>query len=294
MSERRPELELAAVRVLVGAFATLYLVVRLPYFAKLDALPAAQLSPVGIARVLSSPLPPVATWAIALVAVVSGIAFTAGRGLRASAPIFFASFLWVTTYRSSWGKILHSENLVALHLGVLAVAALMPRRQSMGAPDPDADADARWALTTMSIVTVLTYLVAGIAKLRSGGGGWMSGEALGDWLVFDALRKTELGSVRSPLAAVVASRPFLVQILAIGTFLVELGAPVALVGPRAARVWCAAAWLFHLGILATMAIGFFYPLTLVAFSPLLVPTLPRRLHARCTSFGRLMTPHLRG
>lgn len=296
MSERRHALDLAAVRALVGAFATLYLVVRLPYFANLGALPAAQLAPVGVARMLSSPLPPAATWAIALVAIASGIAFTLGRGLRASAPIFFASFLWVTTYRSSWGKILHSENLVVLHLGVLAFATLVTRNPS-GGDELDEDEEeevARWTLTTMAIVTVLTYLVAGVAKVRSGGGGWLSGDALGDWLVFDALRKTELGSFRSPLAAFVASQPRLVQVLAVGTFVVELGAPVALVGPRAARAWCAAAWLFHLGILATMAIGFFYPLTLVAFSPLLVPVLPERLRTRCTSFGRLMTPHLRG
>lgn len=296
MSDRRHALDLAAVRALVGAFATLYLVVRLPYFANLGALPTAQLAPVGVARVLSSPLPPAATWTIALVAIASGIAFTLGRGLRASAPVFFASFLWVTTYRSSWGKILHSENLVVLHLGVLAFATLVTRRPHgrHDATEHEEEDVARWTLTTMAIVTVLTYLVAGVAKLRSGGGGWLSGDALGDWLVFDALRKTELGSFRSPLAAFVASQPRLVQILAIGTFLVELGAPVALVGPRAARAWCAAAWLFHLGILATMAIGFFYPLSLVAFSPLLVPVLPERLRTRCTSFGRLMTPHLRG
>lgn len=296
MSERRHALDLATVRALVGAFATTYLVVRLPYFANLGALPAAQLAPVGVARVLSSPLPPTATWTLALVAIASGVAFTLGRSLRASAPFFFASFLWVTTYRSSWGKILHSENLVVLHLAVLAVATLVTR-SPRGDDEPGEEDDeevARWALTTMAIVTVLTYLVAGIAKLRSGGGGWLSGDALGDWLVFDALRKTELGSFRSPLAAFVASQPRLVQVLAVGTFLVELGAPVALVSPRAARAWCAAAWLFHLGILATMAIGFFYPLTLVAFSPLLLPVLPERLRTRCTSLGRLMTPHLRG
>jgi hypothetical protein len=34
-------------------------------------------------------------------------------------------------------------------------------------------------------------------------------------------------------------------------------------------VWAALAWAFHLGILAAMAIGFFYPLSGVAFASLL-------------------------
>lgn len=260
-----PVRQLAIVRRLVGAYATMYLLVRLPYFASLSALPKAQLAPVGVARILSSPLPPFVTWSFALVAVAAGIAFTLGRRLRVSGPIFFAAFLWVTTYRSSWGKILHSENLVVLHLGILAFGLLSTRGND------DEDDAARWSLRTMSIVTVLTYVVAGVAKLRSGGTAWLSGDALGDWLVFDAVRKTELGSFRSPLAAVVAARPFLVQLLALTTLVVELGAPVALVGPRAARAWCAIAWLFHVGILATMAIGFFYPLTGIAFASMIVP-----------------------
>lgn len=254
---------LAIVRTLVGAYATAYLLVRLPYFASLGGLPATQLAPVGVARILSSPLPPIITWSIALLALASGASFTLGKRLRASAPLFFATFLWVTTYRSSWGKILHSENLVVLHLGVLALAVLTTR-------EPDDEESARWCLRTMSIMTVLTYVVAGIAKLRTGGTAWLSGDALGDWLVFDALRKTELGSFHSPLAAVVAARPALVRLFALTTLVVELGAPLALVGPRAARTWCALAWLFHVGILATMAIGFFYPLTGIAFAPLLV------------------------
>ncbi|MBS2015739.1 MAG: hypothetical protein JST00_22825 [Deltaproteobacteria bacterium] len=286
MKSGRAALDLALVRALVGAFATVYLLVRLPYFADLGGLPPTQLAPVGVARLLSSPLPPAATWALALLAVGSGAAFTAGRWLRVSAPLFFASFLWVTTYRSSWGKILHSENLVAIHLGILAIGVLLSR--------DDDDDSARGTLRTLSAVTVATYVVAGVAKLRSGGGAWLSGEALGDWLVFDALRKAELGSFRSPLAAFVASRPPIVQALAIVTLVVELGAPLALVGPRASRAWCAAAWLFHLGILATMAIGFFYPISAVAFASLLVPSMPEWLRARAAPFGRLLLPASRG
>jgi hypothetical protein len=53
--------------------------------------------------------------------------------------------------------------------------------------------------------------------------------------------------------------------LAIFTLTVEIGAPAALLSRRLARVWVLLAWMFHVGILATMMIGFFYPLTVVAF-----------------------------
>ena len=55
--------------------------------------------------------------------------------------------------------------------------------------------------------------------------------------------------------------------LAIATLVVELGAPLALLGRRAARIWSAAAWSFHVGIFALMAIVFPYPLLGVAFAP---------------------------
>jgi hypothetical protein len=54
--------------------------------------------------------------------------------------------------------------------------------------------------------------------------------------------------------------------LAFFTLAVELGAPLAL-HRRIARAWVCAAWLFHAGILALMAIVFPYPLAGVAFAP---------------------------
>ncbi len=49
--------------------------------------------------------------------------------------------------------------------------------------------------------------------------------------------------------------------------LIELGAPVALLGGRIRTAWVIAAWLMHAGILAFMLVGFPYPLFGVAFAP---------------------------
>jgi hypothetical protein len=48
---------------------------------------------------------------------------------------------------------------------------------------------------------------------------------------------------------------------------VELGAWLALAGGRWRTAWVVAAWLFHVGVLALMAILFPYQLSGVAFAP---------------------------
>ena len=256
-----PWARLTILRRLVCAFAVIYVLVRLPYFAAVANQDPSRFAPVGVVRLLASPLPSAAGWPLALATVMLGIAFGVGRAPLVTGPLFFALLLWVTTYKSSWGKILHSENLVVLHVGILALAPHRPPNEAEGASSRDAG----WAVRAMAIATVLTYFVAGVAKLRNGGSAWLSGEALASWLAFDTLRKVELGSLHSPLAPFVASHASLTLGLALFTMVVELGAPLALVSPRLGRVWAVLAWCFHAGILATMTIGFFYPLSFIAF-----------------------------
>jgi hypothetical protein len=259
-------------RALVGAFATAYLLVRFPYFAQLSRNASSGFAPIGVVSILGAPLGTTASVILLVLSIGFGASFTAGHRLRVTGPVFFLLLVWVTTYASSWGKILHSENVLVFHVAILGLAGPTTDRR-----------DAGWALRAASIATVLTYLVAGVTKVRAGGAAWLSGAALGDWLAWDALRKIELGSFHSPLASVVASSPALLQALAIFTLAVELGAPMALLSPRAARAWALVAWLFHVGIVSTMAIAFYYPLTGIAFAPLLsVEKMPlvERLRAR--------------
>jgi len=227
-------------RRLVGLFATIYVAVRLPYFLAPHA--AADFAPIGIV-LFRVPAP--VHWGLTLGAIVAGGFYVWRPNL-----VFPVLFLWITSYASSWGKILHSENLLAVHLFVLAL--------------PWGD-----RLRLAALATTLTYFVAGVSKLRVGGVAWLTGDALGAWLRWDALRKIELGSFASPVAAWVAARPAVVQTMAIYTLVVELGAPFALLSRRTTYTWVVAAWAFHAGILATMAIGFFYPLSGVAFAAML-------------------------
>ena len=63
------------------------------------------------------------------------------------------------------------------------------------------------------------------------------------------------------------------------TVVVELAAPVALLGGRIRDVWVIAAWMLHAGIAALMLVVFPYPLFLVAFA-LLPPGTAGRLGVR--------------
>lgn len=251
-----PRARAIAARTLVGAFATIYVVVRTPHLVAQHSVD--DFAPVGVCAILSAPLPTVLSWLIVAICALLGGAFTLGRRPQLAGPAFFLALLWTLSYASSWGKILHSENLVLLHVLIFAAAGKIETERVAG-----------WALRAASIATVLPYVIAGVTKLRNGGGAWLSGDVLGDWLAWDALRKIELGSLHSPLAAHLASSPLLVRALALFTLIVELGAPVALTSRRAALGWVLLAWSFHAGVLVSMAIGFFYPLTGFAFASFL-------------------------
>ena len=170
--------------------------------------------------------------------------FTLGRRLTLVGPAFFVALLWTLSYANSWGQAPHSENLFPASRRVLVLAG--ERR------DPKT---AGWVLRTISIVTIPHVRAGRRHEAPERRRGWLTGgrSAAGSR---GTRRKIELGSTASPLAPFVA-HPALLQMLAIYTLIVELGAPVALVSPRTGRVWSALAWTFHAGILATMWIGFF-------------------------------------
>src|SRR5262249_52824084 len=149
----------------------------------------------------------------------------------------------VGTYVSSWGQLFHTENLLVLHALVLAAWALAPR-----------PLDPRLVLRALVVVLVATYVVAGVAKLRGSGWDWRDGDVLRNKVAFDTLRKAVIGAPSSPIAGTALDATWMWAPLAWLTLVVELGAPIVLLGRRWALGWVVAAWTFHLGILAVMAI----------------------------------------
>lgn len=264
-----PPERLAALRILVGGFAALYLAIRLPNLLGLYDLGGFQ--PFGVASLLSGPLPPAVVVAQAVLALLLGLAFAAGLYFRVTGPAFALALLWVLTYRNAWGMIFHTENLLVIHvlaLGCTRAADVwsLDARRARG-PRPVPSAIYGWPLRLCAILTVATYLVAGVAKVRLSGFGWATSDLVRNYIAYDNLRKVLLGDWYSPFGAWLVQYAWVFPPLAVTSLFMELLAPLALLGPRAARVWSFIAWAFHLGVWAIMAIFFPYPLFGLAYAP---------------------------
>src|SRR5262249_17584347 len=141
-----------------------------------------------------------------------------------------AAMLWTLSYRTSWGQTFHTENLLVLHLIVLAVspAADAWAVASSGSAATERDAGYGWAIKLLAVVTVATYVPAGVAKLRLAGGAWLVGDQLRDQIAVDNLRKALAGESVGALAVPLLAHPAIFAAFAIATLAIELGAPVAL------------------------------------------------------------------
>lgn len=271
-----PATRLSAFRIVVGVFVVVYLIGRSPVFLALADRPAADFDGVGVLARLSSPPSGGVLTGVVVVALATGIATTVGWRYRPNVIVFAAAVLFLTTLRGSWGQLLHFENLMVLQLLVLAASpaadawSLDARRaENSQNPPHDRAASTRygWPLAIAGLVTVVTYVITGIAKLRYGGLDWISGDTLQNHIAYSAARLDLLGGNKPVLAEFVVRQGWILGVCALGAVVIELAAPIAFVGPRSRNVWVASAWLMHVGIFLTMAIGFPSPLFGAAFAP---------------------------
>lgn len=290
----RPE-RLALLRILVAGYGVVWLVVRAPHLHDVAAFADDRWRPLGVLAGMDGPPSGAVVTLVASVALISGLAVLVGWRHRVTGPTFAVALLLVTTWRNGWGQLFHTEHLLVLHALVLAITpaaaawSLDARRRGR---TPAASARFGWPIRVMALLTVSTYVVAGVAKIRYGGAGWLEGDVLAHQIAFDNVRKAVVGSPVSPVAGLVLDARWLLTPMALVSLVVELGAPFALVSRGSARVWAVAAWLFHAGVLVVMVILFAYPLSVVALAPVLLvhgeaPPLPR---ARAWLGNRLRAP----
>jgi hypothetical protein len=267
-----PAEQLAAVRILICVYGLVWMAAVLPGLVDLVDADRSRWHPVGVLAGFDAPPSGPAVFALLGVAFVAGAAFLVGAAGRVTGPVFAVTFLVVATYRSCWGQIFHTDDLVTVQLLILAVAPATAawswdaRRRE--APAPGAAVDGRYGfpLRLMSIVTVLTYLLAGWAKLRTSGLDWVTGTLLRDQIAQDNLVKALYGATTSPLAGPLVSHAWLFPPMAAFAVAVELGSPVALLGGWWRNVWVGAVWMFHVGILVLMTTFFPFQLTGVAYA----------------------------
>lgn len=268
-----PAARLGVLRILVGGFALVYLFARLPYLLSYAYFVPEQFRPIGVVAVTDRPLLPAVVIALTLVTAALSIPFVLGWRYRVVGPLFAALCLWTLTYRNAWGMVFHTENLLVMHVIVLGLS------RSADAWSLDARAAARagraepaphgrygWPVRLMTWIIVIAYILAGVAKLKNSGTGWIWGDELRNYIAIDNARKVLLGDIYSPLAAPLLHVDYLFRVLAALTLVIELAAPVALLSVRAALVWVLLALGFHWGVLVLMMIVFPYQMTGVGFA----------------------------
>jgi hypothetical protein len=241
---------------LVAGYIAVILVVIAPRYLAPMGWEHERWDPVGPLSLLAGPPPDLMALALWIVSILAAVLVVLDRRRVHAGLALGLAFMCFATWRVSWGHVLHTDHLVAVHALVLGIA--------VAARQPD-----RPVLRLLQWITVVTYVLAGIAKLRASGWNWVSGDVLRNQVAFDNLRKDLLGDPRSPFAALVGIG-WLWTPLALVSLAVELGAPIALLGRRWAVAWSVAAWGFHVGVLALMAITFAYPLSGIAFAAFLV------------------------
>ncbi|MGB8328601.1 MAG: HTTM domain-containing protein [Polyangiales bacterium] len=273
---------LATLRILVGVYSVIYVAVRLPYLFSFARHRAAQFQPIGVLSFMDAPFDPGIFRILVVLTLATSLSFLLGFRYRVLGPAFAVLLLVVLTYANSWGGILHTDNLWLLHVLILsfAPAADTLSLDARTTPNPPEHFKYGWPIRLMCWVCVCTYFLAGLAKLKNGGLGFIEGDSLRNYVALDNVRKIELGSLHSPLAAWVLPYSGAFQALAVVSLVLELGAPLVMLQEKVAKVWAAAIWSFHIGVLALMAILFPYPVTFIAFAPFfraerLVPALRR-------------------
>ena len=282
--DEAPAMRLAVLRILVGSFAVWYLWSRFDMLLRIGRTDTALFEPVGAVFFLNAPLPP-ALWDGLVVATLTlGVGFILGIRFRWVGPAFALLFLFVMCYRNAWSMLYHSRNVVVLStlvLGFVPAADALSWDAWRGHANRgldwlsrrirnvQADAAYGWPIRLLCVMTIILYVLPGIAKITGDlGWAWAGGEALRSQIVVDALRKDVLGSTDiSPLLPVLYDHVWLFTLFGVLTLVFELGAPLFLLNKRLTTFWAANTFLMHWGIFLLMGIRFHYQITGLIFAP---------------------------
>lgn len=311
-----PASQLAVVRILVGCFSFWFLWERYLAFQLTAATPPELFMPVGpiwalhaedglplllrgigFESLADSLVGPVGLERFRLLlnaTLVFNLLFVVGFQFRISGPVFAVLLLWLLSYRNSWTMIYHTSNLVVLQVFILGITASAnalsldslwrgrfgpgPWLRGMWKPtDSAVDWRYGWPLRLIIAVTTATYFLAGMAKVAGPlGWSWASGESLLTYIHHDGIRKELLGGAATTATHHLHELTALLTLVAILTLVIELGAPLVLLGRRGSRyrIWAPAIWAFvalcmHWGILFIMGIEFRYQRSGIAFAAFL-------------------------
>jgi hypothetical protein len=281
-----PASRLALLRIVIGSYALYWITDHFDAYMRNAVTSPSLFEPVGPVALLKSPLPPVVFQAVLIITIVANVLFVLGAGHRFTGPAFGILLLWVLSYRNSWGMIFHTDNMLALHVLILgftrsadalSVDALhhsssgahlsgFVRGWSLRAAQPSWEYG--YAIKLLCLVTTLAYFLSGVAKLTGPlGSSWAMGESLRTQVAWDVFRKELLLADPPQLIYVLYDKLWIFTLLAVGTLIIELGAPLVMLSGWLAAIWIPAALGMHWGIEIIMGIDFPYQLYGMAFTP---------------------------
>lgn len=276
-------MRLAVLRIVVALAALWYLGPRLTYFSTIAASSPSLFEPVGVIRVLHAPVPVGLFQAIMASMLVLNVAFIVGWRFSVTGPIFAALLVWVLCYRNSWSMIYHNDNLLVIQAVILGLTRsadalsldALRWRHRVTSPEAPQPTELHWEygypIMLLCAATAVTYVLSGVAKIASPAGlSWGLGDTLRSQVAFDGLRKDLIAKGAEPMAFILYENVGLATILGVGTLVLELGAPLALLNRRLGQLWAFGTFLMHWGIWAIMGITFWYHLSGLSFLPFLL------------------------
>ncbi|HEY1966578.1 MAG TPA: hypothetical protein VGH89_01420 [Pseudonocardia sp.] len=280
-----PAARLGLVRALVGVFTLQYLLKRRQMLRRVVRTDRELFKPVGPVRVLPRPVPPAVADALNDATLVSSALFALGSGHRLVGPLHSALLTWTLSYRNSWSMIFHSDNTLVLHTIALSASrsadAISLDSLATGVR-PAPHSRYGWPLRLMNASSTTAYMIAGVAKVAGPSGwGWARGDGMRRQIAVDGLRKEVFGSKAAPAGYKLYRYRSLFTGMAVGSLVLELAAPLALLNRKIGRLWVVSMYGLHWGIRIIMGIKFRYQLSGVSFAAWFeLDELPRLLRRR--------------
>lgn len=265
---------LAILRIATGCFSLWYLVTRFDMLQRLAASDASNFDPVGLARVLQNPMMPALFNLLLIITILLNIAYIIGWKFRWTGPAFAVLLVFMMSYRNSWSMIYHNYIATVLHILVIGVAASADaisydawrQKGRSWREKGTASWQYGWGVKLICTATVATYVLSGLAKVFGElAWAWVDGSAMRSQVAVDALRKEMLGGAANPWFEWFYPHTELFLIMGVGTMILELGAPAALLHRKIALVWAVLTFSMHWGIYFIMGIDFPYHTTGLIF-----------------------------
>ncbi len=264
---------LALLRIATGCFSLWYLLSRFDMLQKMAGSDMETFRPTGVLGWMDQPLMPEVFLGITVALIALNIAYIIGWKFRFTGPVFAIGALLYFTYRNSWSMLYHNRNALILHIVILGLVASADalswdswKRGKNKMKPRGAHWQYGWPIQLICAVTVGSYFLSGVAKLAGDlAWEWANGTAMRSQVAVDALRKEVLGSEAGPLFNLIFEHTWLFLIMGILTFLLELGAPLAMVKRKWGMVWAVFTWMMHWGIFFIMGIRFRYQMSGLLF-----------------------------